>query len=638
MRLKRRIGQYWLLLTFLVMNPIILFLPYWVKGYKFPVGWDTPWYIQNINIITNKGLYAFFEERNQILLYSALEYYMSTLFHISPITLEIFLPIVMGASLTLINYLMIKQLYNSKKLEFLILTFSVLNVNTMRLVCDLHRNLLSLIFVELSLFIVLPKYLRKLTKKRGAILILLLILGGFSQMETFFLAIVTLLFLFIYSLSVKSFDRAKHLSLVTFVSVLVIILMNSPFLSVFLSKHMTLNWTFNPQNFSALTLKIEDLRFLGGPMIPFYFIGLFLSIKKYRKKREDLLLLLFVWNVLLLLCSLLSFFGVILHSWRLVLLTTVPIMSTISLISFPKSIKIRDRNLDVAILFILILLTFIHYVYNTQANFHPWISNEAYDKLVWISTLNRTNPSIFIIYFNYGKWTSGNILLYRDWVKAILGSDTGVYFGQVNALFLGLPTPYSDKTTNQTSYRLWEHVSSLKINKSDIYLIDDWYPVADQTCLPEIYPGIYNPVKQNLIFFSGRDYYNCTKNAYGREVEWSSRMILEVYEDPFDERFSDPTYFQVSYMVPMSHRVNYTLRIRLWDCSSDFAPITIKLDGNYVTSLAYNGTLLPKIVEIPLPKVDFGFHRLSLEIIGHFNKVHMISLDYIEVVPLGEIE
>jgi len=497
---QKRSKEILIIPTILLLHTIILFLPYWLNGYKPPVGWDTPIYILNVEIIENKGLYAFFQQNNQILFYSISEYFISTLLRISPIVLETFLPLIMGASLTLINYLIIKELYNSKKLEILVLIFSILNVNTMRLVCDLHRNLFCLILVEIALFLILPKYLREPTKMRGTILILLLVLAGISQMETFFIATGTLFCLFLFSLSVKSFNRAKHLSLIAVAPPLLVILINTPFLSAFLSKHMV----FNPAITSPPAPKVEDyIEFLGGPLIPLYLIGLYLSIERYRKKQGNLHLSLFVWNILLLTGSFLPFFGVIIPSWRFLLLTTVPIMLTIGLTILSRSknsFLLRAENPTqtnkVLMVSALILLApLVSYVVYTPRYLRPWISNEAYEKLTWISTLNRTDPSIFVIYFNHGPWTYSYIDLYNNWIKAILGPNTGLYFGQVDALLLGLPTPCSDEKANRTSYGLWQYVSSLNVNESDIYLIDDWYPVANQTILVEIYPGIYKVVR-----------------------------------------------------------------------------------------------------------------------------------------------
>jgi len=601
-----------------------------------------------MRIISDKGFYALFRERyvEISLFYSVFEYFIFIFFQIPPVILETFLPIIMGVCITLLNYLVIKEIYHSSILELLVLISSIFSLNTMRLVTDLHRNLFSLILVQISLFIILPKYLRVPRKKESTILILALVLTGFSQIESFFMVEATLICLFLHSLLVKSFKRAESLFLITFTSSLLFVLMASPLLNRLYS-HMF----FNPER-SPQPARMEDyLKFLGGPSIPFYLIGFLISMLSYKKKHEDVYLILFVWNTVLISVSFLPFFGVIIPGWRSLLLTTVPVITTIGLTLLSRleihvivnggSRTCKVLSSKVLMVLVLIALTcgFLptYYAYSISI-FRPWISNEMYQKLIWISTLERTQPSIFVMYFNLGGYTWSILQMYKEWIRAVLGSDTGVYFGRVESLLLRLPTPCSDKETNLMSYRLWDYVSSLNIEESDIYVIDDWYPVANEKIFVEIHPGIYKvfkPVKETSMFYPARDYYNCTRNAYGREVEWSPRIILEVYEHP-TKTIKIPTYFQVTYLVPMSDEVSYTLRIRLLDHYSGSAPITIKLDGKYITSLTYNSTYLPKIIEVPLPYVEFGFHLVSLEIIGHLDKVHVITLDYIEFIPSVE--
>lgn len=494
LRLKNR--ENWILPIFLSIHIIILLFPYKLNGYKIPVGWDTPHYILNMNIISEKGIYEFIKECNYIAFYSIFEYFISNFLNISPIILEKFLPPIMGISLTLINYLVIKQLYNSIKLEVIVLIFSIINFNIVRLVSDLHRNLFSLILVELSLFIILQKYLNTPKKMTGIILMSLLVVSGLSHLETFFVAIVTLSFLFVIELLIKSHNK-NNLFIITSFSLCIVVLINLPFLPSFLSEHMT----FNPQGLTLPLPKVEDyLKYLGGPLIPLYFLGLALSIEIYRKKHEELPLLLFLWNIVLLSGSLLQFLDVVIPSWRFILLTTVPIMSTIGLtILFKWKIfikiggKITQINNILIVSSLIILTPFVsnHYINNMQRPFRPWISNEAYNKLTFISTLNSTDSKIFVIYFDKGKYTAGFTILYYNWIKAILGSDTGVYFGKVNSLLLELPTPCKDEIANRTSYMLWEEVNSLNISESDIYLIDDWYRANMNKNLIEIYPGIY---------------------------------------------------------------------------------------------------------------------------------------------------
>ena len=647
---------------FLFLDFVILLLPYYINGYEPPVGWDTPVYIRHMNVIAERGFFQFFQYSQGINFYSVFAYLFSLFFQMSFVVTEKVLPIALGVGFPLMNFQIVRRMYRSWKLEVLVLTLSIVDFNVMRMVVDLHRNLFCLILVQVALFLFLPEMLRNPSKRKAVIFILLMTLAGLSQIETFGLAIVTLSLLFVFFLLQRSFPEAKLLLLLTIPLSFLVIVFMFPFLETFLETAVYFNPAFKFSYEAWVATPKEYFAFLGHMLIPFYILGLGTCLLTYMKNRDEpLFFVILVWNLFLVVGSFLPWFGIKIHGWRVLVLTTVPVLSTIGfgkLTKFTTTFEVRLKRWGIrlrysflaCILVVSVLSTTMFYVDGVSAFYKPWISNEDLEKLTWINSyMDQDKPHIFVLYFSYGKWTKGVADVFKGWVKAIVDPKCQVYFGKVKNLLYLVPTKSSNPYVNQTAYSFWRRLEEdqLTLKGSSIYIIDDWYSLTpdSQSYLTRIYPGVFQ-VKDSLVerpyliptFLDAiRDSYNRTKNSYGLKNEWTrnwaqSEYVLESYEDPFVESIANSTYFQVNFMVLMSDEVYYTLKIRWFDYSHDYAPTTLSIDGVYIASFSYNDTYLPQTVKAPIPKVSHGWHLISLEIADHRDKVHLISLDYIEVV------
>ncbi len=84
--------------------------------------------------------------------------------------------------------------------------------------------------------------------------------------------------------------------------------------------------------------------------------------------------------------------------------------------------------------------------------------------------------------------------LYRDWIWAVIGSRTNVYFGEVEFLLDSMPTPSENQYVNKTSHDFWNELEGFTLNGTLIYLIEDWYNTTalGQNYLEKVdHEGIY---------------------------------------------------------------------------------------------------------------------------------------------------
>jgi hypothetical protein len=445
-----------------------------VGGYITPVGWDTAWYIGNMRVIAEQGLPAFFEKTGQINFYVIFGYFISSVFNISFMLTEKILPIILGVSFSLVNFQIVKRFSKSWRLSLLAMGLSIIDFNIIRMVLDLHRNLFSFILIEIALFLVLPDLLEKVSKKKFCLFVVLLVLAGLSQIETFALVMLALSFLLVFYRWRRLFKRVKLLLLCIVVPCLLVILFESPFLVTFLGEHIVFNpaFSFSYENF--VTQPWDYVVSLGSALIPFYVVGLHTSLSTYVKNQKGQMpFIIPLWNLVVIVCSFIPWLGIKIPGYRFLLLATVPLVSTIGFAKLfaEKSLKMKK----LLILITLIVLTITIQVIIASINYRSWISNSQYEKLTWIGNHKQDESCIFVLYFDKSEWTHGVALLYRNWVWAAIGPRTNVYFGEVEYLLDSMPTPSENQYVNKTAHDFWNALEDFTLNETLIYLIEDWY-------------------------------------------------------------------------------------------------------------------------------------------------------------------
>lgn len=491
--LKKRYVLVLFLILFLSLDSLVFILPYYLKGYTIPVGWDTPWYIRNMRLIEEQGFYSFFIKTHEINLFGILEYLFASAFNISFILTETIVPIMIGLLFPLVNFQIVKKLTRSQKLALVAMLFTIIDFNTVRMTGLLHRNLFCFLLIEIATFLVLPGFLAKPSKKRFFISVLLLVMAGLSQMETFAIAVFMLFISLILYLKKRLLKTAKLLLLCVFTPALIVMLFEAPFFPTFMEEHIV----FNPavrwyrQNFIADSWYY--LASFGAGLIPLYIVGMYDLLKKTVKNLEKYqCLFISLWNVIVIAGSFLPVFGVRVPGWRFLILATVPPVATLGFVKLflEKGSFTKKKAL---ILVALIAVSLIAIIVNQSRSYRPWISENEYRKLMWISNANQHGSNIiFVLSFDKGKYTFELAELYRHWIWAVVGTRTNVYFGDIKCLIESQPTDFENQFLNSTSHIFWNELEDFTLNNARIYTIEEWYEnLLNETYL-EVESGIYS--------------------------------------------------------------------------------------------------------------------------------------------------
>jgi len=448
----------------------VLTAPYYVWGHVPPVGWDTPWYIYNMRLLAEQGPYSLFEKTPGINLYSVFGYVISSVFRISFVDIEKFLPIILATSFSLVNYKVIKRMTKSWKLSLLAMVFTIFDWNILRLATDLHRNLFSFLLVEIALFLLLPDILEQSSKKKVTAFSILLTVSGLAHLETFALATLVLFILFLFYLKWRLFQEAKILLLCILLSSLLVIVFEIPFILRYLEGHPLLN--ASQSSAPRFAYPWDYFISLGVALIPFYVVGLHMSFSAFQGKSEKSFLALPLWNLVLIAGSFLPFLITTVPGARFLFLVTIPPLATIG---YTKVCTKKSLKFKTAVLLIVTLSAVILRIAYLSTSYLPWISKDNYEKLLWINDDKQDKPYIFVLYFDKTQWTSGFAELNRHWVWALSGTRANFYFGKVENLLNNEPTRSDIDYINSTSYYFWNELENLTLKNARIYIIAEWY-------------------------------------------------------------------------------------------------------------------------------------------------------------------
>lgn len=490
--IKKRYVLVLFIILFLILDSLVFILPYYLKGYTIPVGWDTAWYIRNMQLIKEQGFYAFFIKTYGIYLFCVLEYFFASTFNIPFMSTEIIFPIMISLLFPLVNLQIVRRFAGSWKLSLIAMAFTVIDYNIVRMTVDLHRNLFCLLLSEVAVFLILPRFLEKASKKDFFIFVLLMVMAGLSQIETFAVVMVMLFLLSIFYIKKHFLHASKLLWLCILIPTLMVVLFEAPFLSGFIEEHIAFNPVVNPYRQDFVAQPWSYLMSLGAGLCPLYTIGMYCLLKKLGKNLvgHECPLISF-WNFVVIIGSFLPWLGVRVPGWRMLLLTTVPPVATLGFAKlFSKRSSVAKKKLIMlTVLTVLITLSLVTIIASQIRSYKPWISEENYEKLVCISNENQNSSCIFVLCLNKSlEWAE----LYRNWVWAVVGTRTNVYFGNVDSLLKSEPTNFKDTYLNATSHIFWDDLENFTLEATSIYLIEEWYKLPlDNVKLEKVAQGIY---------------------------------------------------------------------------------------------------------------------------------------------------
>lgn len=469
--LKRNIVVF----SLLVLDFLILVSPYCIWGYTAPVGWDTPWYIYNMRLVAEQGVYVLFEKTPGINFYSVFGYVVSSVFHISFVDTEKFLPIILATCFALVNFQIVKKLSKSWRLSVYAMAFTIIDINILRLTTDLHRNLLSFLLIEIALFLLLPDFLERTAPKKIGVFILLMTMAGISHLETFALSILVLLILVVFYSMERSLRKASVLLFCIVVPCALVIALEYPYLLDYLKGHQFLDTSVNFSFQKFVAAPWDYGIYLGIGLLPFYIVGLRNSLTTYKKNPKNGFLIIPLWNIVLIAGSFLPLLTIKIRGARFLYLATVPPLATIGCARLCNKKGLKFKIVTFIIVFVLAVISRAYYLSTSYA---PWISERNYKQLTWIDSDNNDKQYIFVLYFNKTSYTSGMAEIDRHWVWALSGTNGIVYFGTAENLLKKQPTDSSDPYINATSYFFWNEIKNLTLNDVRIYIIKEWYETS----------------------------------------------------------------------------------------------------------------------------------------------------------------
>ena len=500
---SKRKTRIFLMILLLFLDSLVFVLPYYINSYTIPVGWDTPWYIRNMRLIEEQGLLSLFTETQGINFFSILEYLFALTFNISFITSAMCVPIIIAILFPLVNFQIVKKLTKSNGLSLLAMLFTIIDYNVVRMAGIFHRNLFSLLLIEIAVFLVLPNLLKLPSKKGFFTFVSLAVIAGISQIETFAIAIVVLSLLLFFYLKNGLVEFIKSLLLCILVPASIVILLQAPFLSSFVEAHMIFNpmyTTLHPTRKNLTTQPWNYATSLGLGLIPLFIAGTYVLFKRAIKHQKPLFQFLLFWNFTAIASSFLPVFEVRVPGWRLLLLLTFP---PVAILGFGK-LFIGRRSFSnvgppkVLLLKLLLLVTLFAIsltgiISTQQSRYRPWITKDLYHKFVWISDHEENKACIVILHFDRGAQVFDYAEFYRNWIWAIVGTRTNVYFGDVGSLLESKPTSFENPYMNMTSHIFWTELESFTLEGMNAYLIKELYEnPLNEPFLVEVESDIYS--------------------------------------------------------------------------------------------------------------------------------------------------
>jgi hypothetical protein len=413
------------------------------------LGWDSPNYVWLAkNVITSGPMYL-------ARVWSYPNLYVQSLAFLAYLTgdvliVERILPLLFGVLLIYMNARLTFTMTNNIHVAGLAALFTSLSINALRLLADLHRNLMALVLSFIVLLIVTNlDYRRSLVSKGYIFLVFLLTIIASTSFETFFVLCITLL---VYSVLVKNAKRLASFILACAIPTVVLALLFPRF---FLAYTETVQF-WSSKVGSGLTLNLV-LLWLGGSWIlfGFFIIGIgYLSHKAVIQNNKPALSV-FSWViVIILLVGIIQLRIIPLSqdfSTRALIIMPVPIL--LSLAVSACTIFVKERTIEIGVYlskrkylrrvsmrlllfclaFLLIFGSGVIVSQNADNFLTPYIPRSGYDKIVKATDYIRSSGLRIPVFVFYGDSAVWHTYLYRSYIGMEIGEHFA-YYGQIENL------------------------------------------------------------------------------------------------------------------------------------------------------------------------------------------------------------
>lgn len=469
---KRRFQIYYVAAASALMILIVLLqsFRYRLFGTTLLLGWDTPSYVWMAKYIIAKGPINMIDAWGFPYFYSLIVAFFGYLTG-DVMIVERVLPILFGILLIWTNSELVFRVTKNVHIAGLAAILSPLSLNVLRLVSDLHRNLMALSLSMIALLLIPNLEERKsFVNKEYLSFILLLFVIAITHFETFFILSLSLV---LYGIFTKNLKKLFTFTLACGIPVATLVPLFPSFFLGYLGTIVYFKY--------ELTVSIA-LLWTGGSWIilGFIIVGSFFFFKSELKSKK-LVSPIFSWSLVLL--ALISLIGAkIVHlpadfAYRSLVIFPIPVLLALAaqgcnnLISHHqrtkpslstqkrRSFKAIFRRLPpFLIAFFLIGSSAFITIQYVDVFFTPFIPRSGYEKIMETKQfLGGSSPSVPVFVFRGDPpvWYAN---LYRNYLGAEIGEHFA-YYGDVENLF---EFARSEQKVNYGAVVRWTHLSQLE--------------------------------------------------------------------------------------------------------------------------------------------------------------------------------
>jgi hypothetical protein len=635
--LDRERGLLWLAVlcstTFVVLAFVI---SYYVWGfYGLPMGWDTPHYIEQANIVARQGPIQLIAVQGPYdFVYQLLSGTIVWL-GASAIGLEIVLPIIFSA---LLPSLLSRLALVNNDLRFA--TFATIAVPGWFAIyflgSSLHANLLGLVFVLAAIPFILQS--QAIGQPRTIMGLVLIGIASFTHIETtlFFVGLLIIL-------SVAFSGIPKKVA----IAAIAVVLPAAIIYVIHLIQLVSLT------GYSLPVYTLEPILFwfeIFGPLLPLAIFGLTLGLRGKRTSLESLVVL---WAGASILIGLSQYLDpqTYVFAQRAAELVPVPLLAATGLRRLGTlrvtrgsgrfSPALLQRALLAASLILMLVSWPASYVADAPVDQRVFLPVSAYQRLQWINTNMKFSDTPIFVYNDYDINAGGLGDLYDNWVGAIVGTHLS-YIGSIGYLVQVQQTPYSNVVSRLHSAIFEKQLRDAGITNRAALLAHPMIIVVDfynPNPLPTYYATYFNEVSNGV--FVGNTTRLATLNNvtislaasltgssgpwYVNRTAWAkSANTLQIYAN------SSQDNIEASFPLAIYSNGNYTFSLRYWDGSGN--DLNILLAGNALGTITYNDTQIPLARTFAPIRLNSGTYSVEILINRGPGIAHFASLDYLSVV------
>jgi hypothetical protein len=435
----------------MVVIVVLQCLKYEIFGTTLLLGWDTPGYVWMAKYTIAKGLINMIDAWGFPYFYSLIVAFFGYLTG-DAVMVERILPILFGILLIWANSELVFRVTKNVHIAGLAAILSAISLNVLRLVSDLHRNLMALSLSMIALLLVPNLEERKsFVNKEYLSFILLLFVISITQFETFFTLSLSLV---LYGIFTKNLKKFFKFALACAIPVTMLVSLFPRFFFGYLGTLVYLEY--------GLTAG-QILLWTGGSWIilGFMIVWSFLFFKS-KLKSKKLISPFFSWSLVLL--ALISLIGAKIvplptdFAYRSLIILPIPVLLALAAqgcnnfighyqrtkpsLSTKKrrSLKAIFRRLlpFLIALFLIGSSAFLTIQY-IDVFFTPFIPRSGYERIMETKRfLAGSSPSVPVFVF-CGDPPVWYVSLYRNYLGAEIGEHFA-YYGEIENLFRLLPS------------------------------------------------------------------------------------------------------------------------------------------------------------------------------------------------------